>query len=32
MSGLHTQAGYKTAVDPPSQNFKKLLATREASI
>jgi hypothetical protein len=26
------QAGYKTAMNPPSQNFQNPLATREASI
>jgi hypothetical protein len=30
--GLHPQAGYKTAVAPPRQNFNDPLATREASI
>jgi hypothetical protein len=29
---LHYKAGYKTAVVPPSQNFRNSLATREASI
>lgn len=32
MSGLQSKAGYKTAMNPPSQNFRKPLATREASI
>lgn len=31
-SELHQQAGYKTAMNPPSQTFKDQLATREASI
>ena len=29
---LHSQAGYKTAVDPPCQHLQKFLLPQEASI